>query len=61
VWKLKAVRYFPRLATDYDLGWAKDARAVTVAEGGPAARPRVHAAVRELSEDHYVALHYATR
>jgi hypothetical protein len=25
VWKLKAVRYFPRLSTDYDLGWAKDA------------------------------------
>ena len=26
VWKLKAVRYFPRLSTDYDLGWAKDGK-----------------------------------
>ena len=26
VWKLRAVRYFARLSTDYDLGWAKDAR-----------------------------------
>ncbi|MBX5463883.1 MAG: nuclear transport factor 2 family protein, partial [Steroidobacteraceae bacterium] len=26
VWKLKAVRYFPRMATDYDEGWARDAK-----------------------------------
>jgi len=26
VWKLKAVRYFPRLSTDYDKGWANDAQ-----------------------------------
>ena len=26
VWKLKAVRYFPRVTTDYDLGWAKDGK-----------------------------------
>jgi len=25
-WKIAAVRYFPRLSTDYDLGWQKDAR-----------------------------------
>jgi hypothetical protein len=27
-WKLKSLRYFPRLATDYDVGWARDAQAV---------------------------------
>ncbi|MDQ2640714.1 MAG: nuclear transport factor 2 family protein [Pseudomonadota bacterium] len=25
-WKLGAVRYFPRVSTDYDLGWAQDAQ-----------------------------------
>jgi len=25
-WKIAAVRYFPRLSTDYDLGWQKDAK-----------------------------------
>ena len=25
-WKLSAVRYFPRMSTDYDLGWARDAQ-----------------------------------
>jgi len=25
-WKLQAVRYFPRMSTDYDLGWGSDAR-----------------------------------
>ncbi len=25
-WKLSAVRYFPRVSTDYDLGWAQDAQ-----------------------------------
>ncbi|RYG88806.1 nuclear transport factor 2 family protein, partial [bacterium] len=27
-WKLAAVRYYPRFATDYDLGWARDVRPV---------------------------------
>ncbi len=31
VWKIKAVHYYPRLRTDYDAGWAKDAE--------PAPRP----------------------
>ncbi len=26
VWKISALRYFPRMATDYDLGWAADAQ-----------------------------------
>ena len=25
-WKIAAVRYFPRLSTDYDLGWQRDAK-----------------------------------
>jgi hypothetical protein len=31
VWKLEAVRYFPRLSTDYDKGWANDAQPSPVA------------------------------
>ena len=31
VWKLKAVRYFPRLSSDYDKGWANDAQPSPVA------------------------------
>jgi hypothetical protein len=27
-WKLQAVRYFPRVSTDYDLGWSVDAQPV---------------------------------
>ena len=26
IWKIKALHYFPRLLTDYDKGWAKDAQ-----------------------------------
>ncbi len=25
-WKIKAIRYYPRMATDYDKGWANDAK-----------------------------------
>jgi hypothetical protein len=31
VWKIRSVHYYPRVITDYELGWAKDAK--------PAARP----------------------
>jgi hypothetical protein len=31
VWKIHSVRYYPRVITDYELGWAKDAK--------PAAKP----------------------
>jgi len=58
VWKLKAVRYFPRLATDYDLGWAKDAR--------PSPSPKTDVPPDRAStqtyesypKTNYVALHY---
>jgi len=58
VWKLKAVRYFPRLATDYDLGWAKDAR--------PSPSPKTELPPDRAStqtydsypKTSYVALHY---
>jgi hypothetical protein len=29
LWKLSAVRYFPRMSTDYDRGWAVDGKPVT--------------------------------
>jgi hypothetical protein len=33
VWKIHSVHYYPRVITDYDLGWAKDAK--------PAAQPSI--------------------
>lgn len=33
-WKLSAVRYFPRVSTDYDLGWAEDAQPAPRASRG---------------------------
>jgi hypothetical protein len=26
VWRIQAVRYYPRMATDYEKGWGKDAK-----------------------------------
>jgi triacylglycerol lipase len=40
VWKLKDLRYFPTFISDYDLGWAKDARpAPTASKDLPPDRP----------------------
>src|SRR5690606_17329361 len=56
-WKFAAVRYFPRMATDYDLGWAKDARPAPVRLAAlppdrPSERFEVYPAVQA------VALHF---
>jgi SnoaL-like protein len=59
VWKLEAVRYFPRLSTDYDKGWANDAKPSPVAskELPPDRKPtQSYQSYPALS---YVALHYA--
>ncbi len=58
VWKLEAVRYFPRLSTDYDKGWANDAKPSPVAskEFPPDRRPtQSYQSYPALS---YVAFHY---
>jgi hypothetical protein len=31
VWKIKAVHYYPRMQTDFDKGWAKDAKPIATA------------------------------
>jgi hypothetical protein len=59
VWKLQAVHYYPRVITDYDLGWAQDAQpapaqSATVAPDAPSSQ--VYASYPELV---YVGLHYA--
>ena len=46
-WKIAAVRYFPRLSTDYDLGWQKDAKPAP----GPSA---------QLPPDRKPAAHFAS-
>lgn len=40
IWKMAAVRFYPRLVTDYDLGWARDAQpAPTTASLAPDRQP----------------------
>src|SRR6478609_980096 len=46
-WKIAALRYFPRLSTDYDLGWQKDAKPAP----GPSA---------QLAPDRKPAAHFAS-
>ena len=59
VWKLTAVRYFPRLSTDYDLGWARDAKPSPAARAElPPDRPSTQS-YESYPKTHVVALHYA--
>jgi hypothetical protein len=59
VWKLKAVRYFPRLSSDYDKGWANDAQPSPVAskEFPPDRKPTQ--SYRSYPALSYVGFHYA--
>jgi hypothetical protein len=58
VWKLKAVRYFPRLSTDYDKGWANDAKpSPGVSKEFPPDRKPTQA-YQSYPALSYVALHY---
>lgn len=56
-WKLQAVRYFPRVSTDYDLGWAADAQPVPAVsrEFPPDRKPVAFASYPKL---HSVAPHF---
>jgi hypothetical protein len=59
VWKIKAVRYYPRMAADYDKGWANDAAPAPVASKEfPPDRPPTQA-YKGYPEVSYVAFHYA--
>ena len=58
VWKIKAVHYFPRLVTDYDKGWARDAKPAPVASTDfpPDRRTQSYESYPKAS---LVAFHYA--
>jgi hypothetical protein len=58
VWKIKALRYFPRMTTDYDKGWAHDAQpAPGVSRDVPPDRPptQTYASYPRVT---YVAFHF---
>lgn len=58
VWKIRAVRYYPEMITDYDKGWARDAQSAPSASGEfPPDRPsRQENGI--YPKVHLVALHY---
>ena len=59
VWKIKAVHYYPGMATDYDRGWARDAKpAPPVNKEFPPDRLPVQA-YQSYPEIYYVAFHYS--
>jgi hypothetical protein len=58
LWKLKAVRYFPRLSTDYDLGWAKDAKPSPATKPGLSPDRPSTQTYESYPKTNYVALHY---
>lgn len=58
LWKLGAVRYFPRIKTDYDLGWAVDAQAADATRTTTWDRAPTHA-YASYPNAHIVHFHYA--
>jgi hypothetical protein len=59
IWKIRSVHYYPRVITDYELGWAKDARpAVGLSAVFPPDRPptEVYGIYPKM---YYPRLHYA--
>jgi len=58
LWKIRAIRYYPRMSTDYDKGWAADAKPVpAVSSEFPPDRPS--GTCESYPELCYVAFHYA--
>ncbi len=58
-WKIKAVHYYPRMATDYDKGWARDAKPAPAANKDfPPDRPPTQA-YESYPKIYYVAFHFA--
>jgi hypothetical protein len=59
IWKMKAVHYYPRMLTDFDKGWARDARpAATESKTFPPDRRPSHP-LQSYPERGIVAFHYA--
>jgi hypothetical protein len=58
VWRIKAIRYFPRFSTDYDLGWARDVQpAPAVSRDFPPDRPPSEK-FESYPKQHTVGFHY---
>lgn len=58
IWKIKALRYFPKFVSDYDLGWAKDAQpSATASREFPPDRPPSHS-YASYPQAQIVAFHY---
>jgi hypothetical protein len=58
VWKIKAVRYYPRLVTDYDKGWAVSALPAATASADFPPDPGAVQAYASYPDVHYVGFHY---
>ncbi|HTR01202.1 MAG TPA: nuclear transport factor 2 family protein, partial [Candidatus Acidoferrum sp.] len=58
VWKLVAVHYYPRFITDYDLGWAADAKPAPAASAAPAPDAKPTQRYAAYPDNYVVALHY---
>jgi hypothetical protein len=59
VWKIKALRFFPRMVTDFDKGWGAHATpAATASAEFPPDRPATQA-YESYPKTHYVGFHYA--
>ena len=59
VWKIKAVRYYPRVSSDFDKGWAVDAKPSPGAASDFAPDRRPTQAYESYPKTHYVAFHYS--
>jgi hypothetical protein len=58
IWKIRALRFFPRMATDFDKGWGKDAKQAAGASAEfPPDRPSTHT-YESYPKTNYVGLHY---
>ena len=61
IWKIHSVHYYPRVITDYELGWAKDAKpAPGPSVEFPPNRPATEA-YATYPKMHYPRFHYANR
>jgi hypothetical protein len=59
IWKIKAVHYYPRLQTDFDKGWAKDARPAATASAIFAPDHRPTQTYQSYPKADVVAFHFA--
>jgi hypothetical protein len=51
IWKIHSVHYYPRVITDYELGWAERRKAGRETQYRVAAGPPIDGSLRNISED----------